>query len=314
MPGEKDPVVMMTVAAAMANSRDTIRRQELGRFLRTRRARISPADVELHVGLRRRHTPSLRREEVAALADLSTTWYTWLEQGRDIRISAQALERIAGVLKLDRTERAHLFQLALRQPTLSQRFSKDKVSAVIQRTLNHIPFSPSLILNRCWDVLAWNLAACAFFINFEDMPATERNLVWLAFTHSKWRTLFVDWPNRARDLLARLRFDYGRYPGEPQFLQLVERLKRASREFAEWWPRQHHLIPQTEGQEHYNHPAVGPLILEHAFFTVNKNPNLQMLILTPTAEMESIAKLYKAIEIFRMAQNSGNVRSAGEIE
>src|SRR5216683_7542914 len=151
---------------------DEIRRQELSDFLRTRRARISPADVGLATAHRRR-TPGLRREEVAQLAGMSVTWYTWLEQKRPIGVSAGALDNLARVLQLDPLERTQLFQLALRQPLVDSTSQAETVSPRFQRMIDHNAAMPAVVMGRRWDALAWNLAARAFFSISSKCPRTR---------------------------------------------------------------------------------------------------------------------------------------------
>src|SRR5437764_11447635 len=182
-------------------TRDEIRRQELSNFLRTRRARLSAAEVGLPLAPRRR-TPGLRREEVAQLAGMSVTWYTWLEQARPISVSAEMLDNLARVLRLDGIERVQLFQLGLRGPVLYSKPKSQRISPLLKQMLEQMEHLPAFILGARWDVLAWNLAAGAFF-GFPGIPAAERNFVWLFFTDSTVRSLIVDWPTRARDVLAR---------------------------------------------------------------------------------------------------------------
>jgi transcriptional regulator with XRE-family HTH domain len=293
----------MSVGARVIESRDGIRRRELADFLRSRRERTSPVEAGLPERPRRR-TPGLRREDLAELAGISATWYTRLEQGRDIRASVSVVERLARALRLDAVERTQLFQLALRQAPPISRGPKEKLSPLIQRVLRNLESMPALVLGRRWDVLGWNLAARALLMDFESVAVEDRNLVWLTFTKPDMRSLFVDWPSRARDVLARFRVDYGRHTGDPQFVDLVNRLKRVSPEFAQWWPR-HDLMPHTGGRKHYNHPIAGRLVLEHVPFSINENPELQMLLFTPVPELDSPGKLRRLIEAFAAKSECG---------
>jgi len=283
-------------------TKDEIRRQELSDFLRNRRGRIAPADVGLPATNRRR-TPGLRREEVAQLAGLSATWYTWLEQKRPIGVSSGVLENLARVLRLDPAERMQLFQLALRQPVLDSPSRLETVSPLIRRLLDQTDPIPAFVLGRRWDVLAWNRAALAFFLDFEQVPANERNMLWLVFTTSKLRSLIVDWPTRAKDTLARFRADYGRHAGDAHFVQLVERLKSVSPEFAQWWPR-HDILPMTEGRNAYDHPQVGRMIVENTMFSVVDNPELRLVVFLAAAAANSIAKMKKIVAAFRKRASS----------
>ena len=285
-------------------TRDEIRRHELSDFLRTRRGRIMPADVGLSATNRRR-TPGLRREEVAQLAGVSATWYSRLEQKRPIGVSSGVLDNLARVLRLDPAERMQLFQLALRRPVLDCPSKPETVSPLIRRLLDQTDPIPAFVLGRRWDVLAWNRAALAFFFDFEQVPANERNLLWLVFTNSALRSLIVDWRTRAQDTLARFRADYGRHAGDAHFVQLVERLKSVSPEFAEWWPR-HDILPMTEGRNAYDHRLGGRMIVENTSFLAVDNPELRLVVLLATAASNSIAKMRKVVERFRSgAPSSG---------
>jgi transcriptional regulator with XRE-family HTH domain len=283
-------------------TKDEIRRQELSEFLRNRRGRIAPADVGLPPTNRRR-TPGLRREEVAQLAGVSATWYTWLEQKRPIGVSSGVLDSLARVLRFDPAERMQLFQLALRQPVLNSLSKRETVSPLIRRLLDQTDTIPTFVLGRRWDVLAWNRAALAFFLDFEQVPANERNLLWLVFTNSMLHSYNVDWRKRAQDTLARFRADYGHHAGEEDFVQLVERLKSVSPEFAQWWPR-HDILPMTEGRNDYNHPLAGRMIVEHTTFSVSDNPELRVVVFLATAASNSIAKMKKIVAAFRKGTSS----------
>ena len=283
-------------------AKDEIRRQELSDFLRNRRGRIAPADVGLPETNRRR-TPGLRREEVAQLAGVSATWYTWLEQKRPIGVSSGVLDSLARVLRLDPAERMQLFQLALRQPVLESPSKRETVSPLIRRLLDQTDPVPAFVIGRRWDVLAWNRAALAFFFDFEQVPSNERNTLWLIFTSSTLRSLLVDWRSRGQDTVARFRADYGRHAGDAHFVQLVERLKSVSPEFAEWWPR-HDILPMTEGRNAYDHLQVGRMIVEHTTFSVIDNPELRLIVFLATAASDSIAKMKKIAATFRKGASS----------
>jgi transcriptional regulator with XRE-family HTH domain len=287
-------------------TKDEIRRQELSDFLFTRRARISPADVGLPATNRRR-TPGLRREEVAQLAGISATWYTWLEQKRPIGVSHGVLDNLARVLRLNPAERIQLCQLALRQPILDSPSKRETVSPIIRRLLDQIGPIPAFVLGRRWDVLAWNRAATAFFFDFEQVPANERNMLWLIFTNPALRSLLVDWSARAQDALARFRADYGRHAGDAHFVQLVERLESVSPEFAQWWPR-HDIRPMTEGRRKYDHPLAARMIVEQTTFSVVDNPEMRLYVFLAAAESNSVAKMQKCIAGLRNGKPPKRIR------
>ncbi len=193
-------------------------RRSLSGFLQSRRARLTPSDCGFDPG--RRRTPGLRREEVAQLAGVSLTWYTWLEQGRDIRVSSQALEGIARALRLDRAEREHLFLLAQGRPPASAETGSRTVSAARQRMLDGLTFSPAYIRTARWDIVGWNRAAALIFADYAAMAPYERNSLRLVFTHPAWRTLMVDWEQDAKKALATFRAWFGRAGPIPVFWSL----------------------------------------------------------------------------------------------
>ncbi|MBW4558701.1 MAG: helix-turn-helix transcriptional regulator [Trichormus sp. ATA11-4-KO1] len=234
------------------------RREELAHFLQTRRAKLKPAQVNLPNGSRRR-IPGLRREEVAELAEIGVTWYTWLEQGRDIKVSLKTVERIAAALRLDEHEKKHLFLLTKQPLFLSSAPDTPMVSKSMQHILDALRITPAYITNHRWDILAWNRSACALLGDFEQMPLKERNLMWLAFTDTTIRQLFVDWEDFAQCLLAQYRSAYGYYEDEYQSRELTEALQELSSEFQEWWSC-HNVISSGKCHQELAHPIVGRLV------------------------------------------------------
>jgi MmyB-like transcription regulator ligand binding domain/Helix-turn-helix domain len=269
---------------------DQERRKELAHFLRTRRARLSPEAVGLSGGSRRR-TPGLRREELALVAGIGVTWYTSLEQGRPITVSPQVLESLARVLQLNAVERNHLFLLARQHPPADPYPFTTTVSPVLQRILDNMGTSPAYIANPRWDLLAWNQAmACVYQTDFAALPACERNILRLAFTHPLQRVLLPNWEKAAQGLLAQFRASTERYVGEPWRGALVAELERASPEFRAWWP-QHALQATHAEKKELHHPVVGRLVLQPATFQVTDAPALRMVIYTPLAEANTAQKL-----------------------
>jgi hypothetical protein len=163
--------------------------------------------------------------------------------------------------------------------------------------IDHNAAMPAFVMGRRWDVLAWNQAARAFFFDFEQVPTDQRNMVWLFFTNPALRSLLVDWPTRGQDVLARFRVDYGRHVGDSYFVELVERLKAVSPEFAEWWPR-HDIRPMAEACRQYNHPLAGRMLADTMTFLVADNPELRVSCYLPVAEANSISKMRKVIAAF----------------
>jgi transcriptional regulator with XRE-family HTH domain len=253
-------------------------RHSLAEFLRSRRARLNPAECGFAAG--RRRTPGLRREEVAQLAGVSVTWYTWLEQGRMIRVSSNALERITQALRLDRAEREHLFMLAEGRPPTLAPAEVQRVSPALQRMLDGLTLSPSYIKTARWDIVAWNRAASLIFYDYSTLAPHERNSVRLVFTHPHWRKLMVDWEADAKKALAAFRASYGRKGRDAAFEELIAELDRISPEFHQWWPR-HDVRSHGEGVKTINHPVAGRMTLEYTAFIVESEPELSVIVHTP---------------------------------
>lgn len=266
------------------------RRAELADFLQTRRARLEPAQVGLPKGSRRR-VPGLRREEVAELAGIGVTWYTWLEQARPVNVSLQTLEQIAQALQLDSQEREHLFLLAGQSPPLAVS-SGELVTASMQQVLDSLEPNPAYITCPRWDLLAWNRAACLVFSGFDRKPLAERNLLWLAFTDQAMRQLFINWAGFARCLLLHFRADYGRSTGDLRWAELIAALQKVSPEFRSWWSC-HDVARPLDWQKELDHPVVGKLLLNSSTFGVHPTGNLRLIVYTPVAETDTASKLQR---------------------
>ncbi|MBV8653742.1 MAG: helix-turn-helix domain-containing protein, partial [Alphaproteobacteria bacterium] len=206
-------------------------RTELAGFLRSRRERLTPESVGLPVGGRRR-TAGLRREEVAALAGVGLTWYTWFEQGREIGVSAGFLDNVARALRLSGIERAHLYALADHGPTAPP-LPPRTVSPALQRMLDGLPTYPAYMKTPRWDVVAWNAQADAVFGLAERRP-DRRNILEMVFTEPEFRERLVNWSEDAPKILAKFRTDYAKRAGDPAMAGLVESLARQSAEFRQW--------------------------------------------------------------------------------
>jgi len=270
--------------------------KELADFLKSRRDRLTPTSVGLPNGTRRR-TVGLRREEVAQLANVSTTWYTFLEQGRDIRVSTQVLESIAQALRLTADERTYLFMLALQQqpPEIPQ--GKSAVSPAIQNMLDHLELCPAYVTGYRFDILAWNQAACALFGDFSKMTTRERNKIWYFFTNAAYRQMLVDWEAHAQVILARFRSICGRYLGDAELIELAEDMQRVSPEFRQWWS-QHEVQGQPEGFKTYEHPLVGSLEFEYSVFQVIEAPELTLVVYTPVPESGTSEQFQKLKNLY----------------
>ena len=267
------------------------RRQALADFLRQRRACLSPAEVGLPPGMRRR-TPGLRREEVAQLANMGTSWYVWLEQGRDVHPSAQVLESLAQALRLTLNERRHLFLLAGQPLPPHASFLEERTSPEFQQVLDDLNPTPAYAVGRRWDLLAWNKAADGLFAISEASSLYARNLVWRLFTSPTMRER-PNWEQVARGTLAEFRTASARYPGDRWFEELIEDLKRVSPEFRRWWPH-HDVRSALDGRKVMEHPTLGHLEFEHLTLQVLSNPDVRIMIYTPLAETR--AKLQRFLE------------------
>lgn len=275
-------------------NQQTYRLQELGDFLRTRRARILPEDVGLPRGGRRK-TPGLRRSEVAQMVGVSVDWYTWLEQGRSITPSTQVLERLVRTLRLDANERNHLFHLAQQQPPPALLLETETVSPALQRFIDQFGSRPAFVSGRRWDVLARNTAGRVVFGDDRVRTLRERNTVWNIFTNPLSRQFIVDWEADARHVLAQFRNTSARYLGDPQLAALIHDLQVASPEFRAWWP-DHEIVSGQEGRKVLNHPQVGHLIFERMTFQVFDTPDLKVTVYTPLEEEETPRKLHQLLE------------------
>lgn len=249
-------------------------RDDLAAFLRARRERVSPADVGLPSGGRRR-TPGLRREEVAALAGVGLTWYTWLEQGRDIGVSATFLDSLARVLKLDAAERRHLFLLAHERPPVEPGKTWCVVPALVRRLMNDLAPHPAFVLNLRWDILTFNAAADQLF-GFESHQPGRRNLLWLLFTDPILRERFVGWDKQAPEMLSSFRRDYARAKQEADIHELVDELESVSPEFKLWW-RQHEVHASCSGVRSLLVDGV-PTPFEHTSLTIDEDRHLRLVV------------------------------------
>lgn len=284
---------MINTTTIKKQSSDKIRRIELSNFLRTRRERLNPEHFEIPVSPRRR-TPGLRREELAQLAGVSVSWYTWLEQGRPITVSEQVLESISRVLQLDWAERKHLFLLAKDHLPPSNPFSEDihHISPQLQQILDAFGICPAYILDKYWNIAAWNKSASKVFVDYTALPSREKNLIWLLFTHPSQKELLVDWENEARKCLAQFRFSIDQYIGEPWLTELVNDLKYASPHFREWWTKYDIQAAHGKSKE-LNHPVVGRLVLHATTLLLPDYSDHKIIVYTPLPEEATADKLAK---------------------
>jgi transcriptional regulator with XRE-family HTH domain len=266
---------------------DEIRRRELAAFLRSRRERITPECVGL-ISSRRRRTPGLRREEVAQLAGVGVTWYTWLEQGRDINASPQVLDAIARTLEFDAQERSHLFTLAGTADT-SATTRCARLSPAVELVLDRLEPYPALAVNARFDILAYNRVWASTFPAIESLPPEEQNCLWLLFTDPRWRRTAVDWDESAARMVAQYRAAMAEHVAEPAWKNLIARLQRASLEFAEMWAR-HDVRGPENAVKRIQHPTAGLLRLEYTYLWLDPGLGTRIVAYTP-ADARTAARL-----------------------
>lgn len=277
-----------------------VNRRELGDLLRSRRERLQPADVGLPPGSRRR-TRGLRREEVAALAAISPTYYTFLEQGRELRPSRQVLDSLAAALRLDAAERAHLHQLAHDTPPPLTPLAGETLATGLAELVTRLDPCPTYVTGRRWDVLAANRAARVLWTDWAALPPAERNMMWWTFTYRAARSVLVDWEHEASKLLAWLRSAAARHPDDPGFDELIERLHAASSAVRAWWPR-HQVAPLGSGLKRLRHPQLGEVAMRHVVLTVADDPGQKLV--TCTADYADLSRIRTLVRSSRLSPNS----------
>jgi transcriptional regulator with XRE-family HTH domain len=249
------------------------RRDDLAAFLRARRAALTPADVGLPEG-RGRRTPGLRREEIAMLAGVSVTWYTWLEQGRPINASVDVLAALARTMRFDDAERQHLLALAT-PPTAVAAHDEEAPDALV-RLIDSMDPAPAYVLGPRWEYLAWNRAHRLLYPAIDRLTAEQRNLLWVVFADPSVRSLLVDWELQARRIMAEFRAATTELRDDPAVKQLVSMVKRDSPEFASWWP-QHDVASFQTRIRRYHHPRAGELAFEYQQLTPSEWPGLRVV-------------------------------------
>jgi transcriptional regulator with XRE-family HTH domain len=253
-------------------------REELGAFLRTRRAELRPDDVGLPVGVGRRRVPGLRRDEVAMLASISTDYYTRVEQGR-IGASAPLLATLARALRLNEDQAAYMYERAGRNPSRPRARGRQRVRPQMKRLLDLISDAPAMVQRRNFDILLWNPLAAALMIDFSRYPENDRNFVRLLFTEPALRELYPEWDELARMNVAYLRMEAAENPDDPRLAALVGELSVKDSRFREWWAG-HYVASIRSGKRRYNHPVVGDLTLEWQTLTSVADPDQQLIVFT----------------------------------
>lgn len=270
----------------------TDHRAELAEFLRARREAVRPEQVGLPRGATRRRTPGLRREEVAMLAGVSLTWYTWLEQGRRINASDDVLRAIGRALRLDETGIEHLLGLAQPPGTWPGAAveAPEEAPTALVRLITAMEPAPAYVLGPRWEFLAWNAAEERLYPALATLEPPQRNLLWVLFCDPFTKTLIVDWDIHARQALAEFRAGTAALRGDPQFHALVELLTAESPEFAEWWP-EHEVLAFETRLRRFRHPDAGELTFEYQQLAPVEWPGLRVVCQLPVPGDDSAQRL-----------------------
>ena len=283
-------------------SAPTTQRRQLIDFLKGCRARLTPTQVGLP-DTNRRRTPGLRREDVAALAGVSVTWYTWLEQGRDIQVSADVLERISSTLRMSPDEREYLFALVQHRPAPPTSARVEGVSPATSRMLDSLAV-PAIVLTARWDVIGWNQLALKVIRDYSVLPPGQRNLLRILLVEDEaYREDQVLYEATARRLLAKFRVDYSQAPGDPAFEELIAELSASCPIFNRLWG-----LAEVAGTHEaiVTHPRGAGVTFEHSSYVPEGNPKQRLIIFTPYNDL-SVAKVREALA---QAQSSGRRSSA----
>jgi len=275
---------------------------QLGTYLKDRRAKLDPAAFGF--SMTRRRTPGLRREEVAQRANVSATWYTWLEQGRGGAPSAEVLERISRALMLTTPEREHLYLIARGHPPEVHYEAREGISPRIQRVLDALEFIPAFVRTVTWDLVAWNRAASALF-GYKNLAPEKRNILRRIFTDPQSRAAQMDWESVARFAVAAFRADTARAGASTNVQALVDELRWMSPDFDRIW-RENEVSIHGEGTKKLRHPIVGVLALEYSSFSVEGRPDLSMIIYNPATprDVEKIRELMKLAGSARLSRGA----------
>ncbi|MGX5558486.1 helix-turn-helix transcriptional regulator [Bacillus cereus] len=272
------------------------RREALSAFLKTKRAQISPESIGLPAGTRRR-TPGLRREEVAQLAGVSTTWYTWLEQGRDIKVSTLVLDCISKALQLNIDETDYLYDLAFETNSeiTSQNKDQSKISPSLIRILDELTYCPTIITDRHCHIVGWNPAAAYVFLDFEQIPNDQRNLIRLVFTRKELKALAVNWDHFVKGFLAIFRTYYGRYLDDEWYSQFIKEMSHSHPEFQDLW-KESQVSKAPDMIIEFRHAKAGKMLFNLTSLQVQGDMDLRCSIYTPVGETDTENKLKRLMK------------------
>lgn len=270
---------------------DKVRHEALSSFLKKKRALISPQSAGFPIGVRRR-TPGLRREEVAQLANVSTTWYTWLEQGRDIKVSSIVLDSVSSALQLTEDERTYLYNLALdvNAKLLPKKTIQTKINPSLKTILKALNYCPAVVTDRYCQIVGWNAAAAYVFLDFENIPIDQRNLIRLLFTRKELKSLAVNWEHFVRGFLAIFRVYYGRYVEDEWYKQFIDHMSLLHPEFQPLW-QQSEVNTAPDVLIEFRHSKAGKMEFNLTSLEVQGNADLRLSVYTPVPETSTEEKL-----------------------
>ena len=316
--GLETPSETGIASTGIANTRKISRLpidRQRAEFLRSCRGRIKPSDLGLPVPQRKR-TDGLRREDVAALSGVSVSWYTWLEQGREMRVSDEVLERICHTFRLSDDERVYLFSLVQHRPPRMVRDTRFEAPAEIVRMISGL-VAPTIVMNLRWDVLAWNELNTAFFRDYSTLPPSQRNLAEILFTQASASEDPIEFESMARRVLAKLRVDYSKSGNDPRFDSLIRRLCTVSPVFRRIW-RAPEINVRSYGLNRFRHAQYGDLAFEHTSYVPDGHPDVRVVICLPhdLVTKHAVAKTYAelySLELSAVEQPAGSVRRAQAI-
>ncbi|GGE33334.1 transcriptional regulator [Pullulanibacillus camelliae] len=272
------------------------RLQELSEFLKARRAKIHPHMVGLPEGPRRR-TPGLRREEVAQLANVSTTWYTWLEQGREIKVSSSVLESVANALKLNADERKYLFALALEDSTRTVFMEHEEIDIPesLHKILEELQYCPTIVSDRRCNIVGWNQAASHVFVEFERIPPEERNLIELVFARKEFRALAANWEHFVKGFLSIFRTYYGQYVADSWYGEFIKKMESSYSDFNKLWNQSGvHSAPDL--QIEFRHSKAGKMFFNLTSLQVQGTADLRCSVYTPIEGTDTELKLKRLFD------------------
>lgn len=271
----------------------------LSTFLKLKRAQIKPESIGLPVGSRRR-TPGLRREEVAQLAGVSTTWYTWLEQGRDINVSRSVLDCIANALHLSKDEREYVYDLALGTTVATSHVTEalpiSKMNPSLEKILSGLTYCPTIVTDRHCHIVGWNTAAANVFIDFATIPESERNLIRLVFAQKEFRVLAVNWDHFAKGFLSIFRTYYGQYVGDEWYTTFIQDMSRMYPEFQELWIDSQ-VSKAPEMMIEFRHAKIGKMLFDLTSLQVQGESDLRCSVYTPVEHTDTEKKLNRLMAL-----------------